>query len=71
MAGELGYSNMLLVSGAGHDASYINHVCPTAMIFVPNIDGSGHVEIENTRWEDCEAGYNVLLRCLLRLAKEL
>jgi N-carbamoyl-L-amino-acid hydrolase len=70
MANELGYSNMLWVSGAGHDATHINRVCPTAMIFVPSIGGRSHVEIENTRWEDCEAGCNVLLHCLLTSAME-
>jgi beta-ureidopropionase / N-carbamoyl-L-amino-acid hydrolase len=67
---ELGYSNMLCVSGAGHDATHINQVCPTAMIFVPSIGGRSHVEIEDTRWEDCEAGCNVLLHCLLTSAME-
>ena len=70
VANELGYSNMLCVSGAGHDATHINRVCPTAMIFVPSIGGRSHVEIENTRWEDCEAGCNVLLHCLLTSAME-
>jgi N-carbamoyl-L-amino-acid hydrolase len=70
VADELSYSSMLWVSGAGHDASYTNHVCPTAMIFVPSIGGRSHVEIENTRWEDCEAGCNVLLHCLLKGAME-
>jgi len=70
VADELGYPNMLWVSGAGHDASYTNHVCPTAMIFVPSIGGRSHVEIENSRWEDCEAGCNVLLHCLLSGANE-
>lgn len=70
VANELGYPNMLWVSGAGHDAGYINHVCPTAMIFVPSIGGRSHVEIENTRWEDCESGCNVLLHCLLKSAME-
>ena len=40
------------------------------MIFVPSIGGRSHVEVENTRWEDCEAGCNVLLHCLLRGANE-
>ena len=61
----LGYSTNYMVSGAGHDASYMNTCCPTAMIFVPSIGGRSHVEIENTTWEDCEAGANVLLHCLL------
>jgi N-carbamoyl-L-amino-acid hydrolase len=59
-----------MVSGAGHDASYMNQVCPTAMIFVPSIGGRSHVEVENTSWSDCEAGANVLLHCLLKTADE-
>lgn len=69
-AGELGYSSLHMVSGAGHDASYMNQVCPTAMIFVPSIGGRSHVEVENTPWSDCEAGANVLLHCLLKTADE-
>lgn len=69
-AEELGYSTHPMVSGAGHDASYMNQVCPTAMIFVPSIGGRSHVEVENTTWEDCEAGANVLLHCLLKTANE-
>jgi N-carbamoyl-L-amino-acid hydrolase len=70
-AEELGYSIHPMVSGAGHDAVYLNQVAPTAMIFVPSIEGRSHVEVENSRWEDCEAGANVLLQCLLQSASEL
>jgi len=70
VADELGYSNLYMVSGAGHDASYMNQIAPTAMIFVPSIGGRSHVEVENTTWEDCEAGGNVLLHCLLQSANE-
>jgi N-carbamoyl-L-amino-acid hydrolase len=70
VAAELGYSSLPMVSGAGHDASYINQVAPTAMIFVPSMGGRSHVEVENTSWEDCEAGANVLLHCMLRSANE-
>jgi N-carbamoyl-L-amino-acid hydrolase len=69
-AKALGYSNLHMVSGAGHDASHMNQVCPTAMIFVPSIGGRSHVEVENTSWADCEAGANVLLHCLLATANE-
>ena len=69
-AGALGYTSLHMVSGAGHDASYLNQVCPTAMIFVPSIGGRSHVEVENTSWEDCEAGANVLLHCVLTSAGE-
>ena len=69
-AHELAYSTHSMVSGAGHDASYINQIASTAMIFVPSIDGRSHVEVENTRWTDCEAGANVLLHCILKSANE-
>lgn len=70
VASRLGYSSHPMVSGAGHDAAYVCRVAPTAMIFVPSIGGRSHVEVENTRWEDCEAGANVLLHCLLQSANE-
>ncbi len=69
-ADMLGYSNLKMVSGAGHDASYVNHVAPTAMIFVPSIGGRSHVEVEATTWEDCEAGGNVLLHAMMESANE-
>jgi len=69
-ADALGYSRLHMVSGAGHDASYMNQVCPTAMIFVPSIGGRSHVEVEESRWEDCEAGANVLLHAMLSSADE-
>jgi N-carbamoyl-L-amino-acid hydrolase len=69
-AEALGYSTLPMVSGAGHDASYAAMVGPTAMIFVPSIGGRSHVEVENTTWDDCEAGANVLLQCVLQSADE-
>jgi N-carbamoyl-L-amino-acid hydrolase len=70
-AEEFGYPVQPMISGAGHDAAYLSQVTPTAMIFVPSIGGRSHVEVENTRWEDCEAGANVLLQCLLQSAFEI
>lgn len=70
VADGLGYRGHYMVSGAGHDASYMNQIAPTAMIFVPSIGGRSHVEVENTTWDDCTAGGNVLLHCLLRSANE-
>jgi N-carbamoyl-L-amino-acid hydrolase len=71
IAEQFGYPSYYMVSGAGHDASYMSQVAPTAMIFVPSIGGRSHVEVENTRWEDCEAGANVLLHCILQSASEI
>ena len=70
-AESLGYPALRMVSGAGHDASYANQVCPTCMIFVPSIGGRSHVEVEDTTWEHCEAGANVLLHGVLKSAAEV
>jgi N-carbamoyl-L-amino-acid hydrolase len=70
IAEELGYPSHYMISGAGHDASYMNQIAPTAMIFVPSINGRSHVEVEETKWEDCEAGTNVLLHAILQSANE-
>ena len=69
-AKELGYSVHYMVSGAGHDTSYTNQIGPAAMVFVPSKDGRSHVEVEYSTWEDCEAGANVLLHCILKSANE-
>ncbi|RJQ50923.1 MAG: Zn-dependent hydrolase [Desulfobacteraceae bacterium] len=69
-AEELDLSAMEMVSGAGHDAGYMSMVVPTAMVFVPSIGGRSHVEVENTTWQDCAAGADVLLRCMLKTAQE-
>lgn len=67
-ANNLGYRNMDIVSGAGHDAVYIAGVAPTAMIFVPCEGGISHNEIENAKPDDLAAGCNVLLRAVLAKA---
>ncbi|TLM75704.1 Zn-dependent hydrolase [Microbulbifer harenosus] len=65
---ELGYSNKEMVSGAGHDSVYISRVAPTSMIFVPCEKGLSHNEAENAEPEDLEAGANVLLHAMLKMA---
>lgn len=64
----LGYAHMEVVSGAGHDAVYVNQVAPTGMIFVPCKDGISHNEIEDAKPEHLAAGANVLLHAMLERA---
>ena len=45
------------------------HRGTAAMVFVPSVGGRSHVEVEETSWEDCEAGANVLLQCVLASAE--
>lgn len=64
---SLGYSYKRMVSGAGHDAQFMASYLPTAMVFVPSINGKSHVESECTEWEDCEKGVNVILETVLTI----
>lgn len=67
-AQELGYTHRDIISGAGHDAMYLNRIAPTGMIFVPCENGISHNEIENAKPSDLAAGCNVLLRAMLERA---
>jgi len=63
---QLGYAHQDIYSGAGHDACNLSKVMPTAMIFIPSINGISHNECEYSTPEDCAAGANVLLQVLLQ-----
>ena len=56
-----------IISGAGHDAVFINEVFPSGMIFVPSIGGMSHCPQEDTRWEDIVKGTEVAADTLLKL----
>lgn len=68
-AEKLGYSHMDIVSGAGHDACWINRVAPTAMIMCPCVDGLSHNEAEEITPEWAAAGTDVLLHAVLETAE--
>lgn len=55
-------------SGAGHDAQMLARVCPTAMIFVPSVNGISHNAAEHTETVDLVAGANILLHTMLTLS---
>ncbi|MGX7092867.1 allantoate deiminase [Hutsoniella sourekii] len=63
---ELNYQ--VMHSGAGHDSQIIAKHVPTAMIFVPSVDGISHNPQEYTSPEDCAQGVEALLEALKRLA---
>ncbi len=67
-AERLGYSHMDIVSGAGHDACWINRVAPTVMIMCPCVDGLSHNEAEEISPEWAKAGADVLLHAVLDAA---
>ncbi len=68
-AEHLGYSHMDIVSGAGHDACWINEIYPTAMIMCPCVDGLSHNEAEEISPEWAAAGTDVLLHAVLDCAE--
>ena len=67
-AEKLGYSHMDIVSGAGHDACWINRVAPTVMVMCPCVDGLSHNEAEKISPEWAAAGTDVLLHSALEVA---
>ncbi|KGJ05532.1 Zn-dependent hydrolase [Paracoccus sphaerophysae] len=67
-AERLGYAHMDIVSGAGHDACWINRVAPTVMIMCPCVDGLSHNEAEEISPEWAAAGCDVLLNAVLDVA---
>ncbi len=66
---QLGYSYERIVSGAGHDAIHLARHVPTAMVFIPCVDGLSHNEAEDTLPGDVTAGANVLINAVLARAK--
>ncbi|MEQ9038283.1 MAG: Zn-dependent hydrolase [Silicimonas sp.] len=67
-AERLGYSHMDIVSGAGHDACWINRVAPTAMVMCPCVDGLSHNEAEEISKEWAAAGADVLFHAVVETA---
>ncbi|MGB4705258.1 MAG: Zn-dependent hydrolase [Candidatus Saccharicenans sp.] len=70
LCSALGYEYRLIPSGAGHDAQILSAICPTAMIFIPSIDGLSHSPEEAINPEDLEKAANLLLQALVALGSE-
>lgn len=70
VAERQGIAHERLPSGAAHDAKHINEIAPTAMLFVPSVDGITHNEAECTEWEDCVTVANCYAEVTAALANE-
>ena len=68
-AERLDYSHMNIISGAGHDACWVNKVAPTAMIMCPCVDGLSHNEAEDISKEWATAGADVLFHAVVETAE--
>ena len=67
-AKKFGYSYKDIVSGAGHDACWINTVAPSAMIMCPCVDGLSHNEAEEIKPEWASSSTNVMLHAAIASA---
>jgi N-carbamoyl-L-amino-acid hydrolase len=67
-AEKFGYSHKDIVSGAGHDACWINTIVPSAMIMCPCVDGLSHNEAEEIKPQWAASSTNVLLHAALASA---
>ncbi|TWU44980.1 N-carbamoyl-L-amino acid hydrolase [Novipirellula aureliae] len=70
-ATKLGFEYHSMPSGAAHDAQIMGSIVPVGMLFVPSKNGMSHSPSEWTAWTDIEAGANVMLHTLVRLANDL
>ncbi|MDG1280332.1 MAG: Zn-dependent hydrolase [Pseudorhodobacter sp.] len=68
-AERLGYSHMDIISGAGHDACWINRVAPTVMVMCPCVGGLSHNEAEEISKDWAAAGTDVMFHAVLEVAE--
>ncbi|HWA20515.1 MAG TPA: Zn-dependent hydrolase [Devosia sp.] len=68
-AEKLGYSHMNIISGAGHDACWMQRVGPSVMIMCPCVDGLSHNEAENISKDWAAAGADVLFHAVAETAE--
>ena len=67
-AAKRGLSTKRMTSGAGQDAQMIARICPTAMIFVPSVNGISHNPKEFTPDKNVIEGANVFLDVVAEMA---
>jgi N-carbamoyl-L-amino-acid hydrolase len=65
----LGFSTKFMPSGAGHDSQHMASIAPSAMIFIPSVNGISHSPKEFSTATDMENGANVLLQTILKIDK--
>ena len=68
-AERLGHTHRDIISGAGHDACWINQVAPSAMIMCPCVDGLSHNEAEEISKEWSTASAEVLFHAVVETAE--
>jgi N-carbamoyl-L-amino-acid hydrolase len=67
-AEHLGYTHRDIISGAGHDACWVNRVAPAAMVMCPCVGGLSHNEAEDISQEWAAVGADVLFHAVVETA---
>ncbi|WP_042168560.1 Zn-dependent hydrolase [Paenibacillus gorillae] len=69
--GTLDIPEHRMICGAGHDAVVMSGITDMGLILIRSKDGISHHPQEWSSLDDCEAGANVLLHTLIRLANDI
>ncbi|MCD6527821.1 MAG: Zn-dependent hydrolase [Desulfuromonas sp.] len=69
VADSQGCSYCVMPSGAGHDAMHLANITPTALVFIPSINGLSHNVQEKTSLDAIMKGANVLYEMVVQLAQ--
>lgn len=67
---KCGLSHQRMLSFAGHDTQSMARIAPSAMFFVPSVNGISHSPLEFTAERDCINGANILLNAVPSLAAD-
>lgn len=58
--------HQVMISGAGHDAQLMSHICPSAMLFVPSKGGISHNPAEFTEMEPISQAVQLMYAWILQ-----
>ncbi len=66
LAQEKSIKHQVMISGAGHDAQLMSHICPSAMLFVPSKGGISHNPAEFTEIEPISQALQLMFLWVLK-----
>ena len=70
-ANELNLNYKIMMSGAGHDAMFLNEITNVGMVFVPSKNGRSHCPEEWTDYEKIKLGTDLVLESMLEIAERI
>lgn len=68
-AKKLNLNYKVMISGAGHDAMFLNEITDVGMVFVPSKNGRSHCPEEWTDFEKIKLGTELLLKTILDISE--